>query len=277
MTINIKGSLIDFTTPLIMGIVNITPDSFYESSRTSSLETAKVRIEKMINEGVNIIDIGAISTRPNGEIISEEQEWKRLEPILEFVKQNYQNQIFSIDSFRSNIVKRAIIDYGIDIINDISGASFDNDMYEVIANCKCPYILSHIQGNINNMHQSINYSDFINDLLFYFSKKIDELKRLGVCDIILDPCFGFSKTVEQNFILMNNLHKLHIFDRPILVGISRKTMIWKTLNIKADESLNGTTVLNTFALMKKANILRVHDVKEAVECVKLFSELEKSS
>ncbi|SRR5574344_104618 len=276
MTINIKGKLVDLTNPLVMGIVNITPDSFYEGSRTSKLDDTIDRIEKLISEGANIIDIGAMSTKPNCENISEDEEWQRLLPVLKIIKNKYSDTIFSIDSFRANIVKRAVLDYGIDIINDISGASFDEAMFETVAECKCPYILSHIQGTNLTMHNETSYSDFLNDILYYFSEKINILKNLGVCDIIIDPGIGFSKTVEHNFSLLKNLDKLSIFERPILVGLSRKTMIWKTLNISPSESLNGTTVLHTYALMKKANILRVHDVKEAVESVKLFSELEKA-
>jgi dihydropteroate synthase len=259
-----------------MGIVNITPDSFFEKSRNKTQKEVFQRILQVIAEGADIIDLGAMSTRPNFNFISEEDEWDRFKPILEYILKNLSDKIFSIDTFRSEIAKRAVLDYGIDIINDISGGQYDKKMFETAALCNCPYILMHLVGGIEKMHEVHNYHNFIQDMLFYFSEKIKQLHLLGVSDIILDPGFGFSKTVDQNFELLNNIDKFHLFEMPVLVGISRKTMIWKYLNLTPNDALNGTSVLNTFSLTKGANILRVHDVMEARQCVDLWWKIMKS-
>ena len=267
---NIKGTLLNFDTPLLMAIMNITPDSFFEKSRINKKDDIKSIIEKKFNETADIIDIGAMSTRPNAKIISQNEEWKRLEPILKITNKHFPDKIFSIDTFRSEIAKRAVKDYGISIINDISGGDFDDKMFETAAEINVPYILMHKQGNIETMHNNVYYELFIRDIMFYFSEKIAKLNLLGISDIIIDPGFGFSKTIEQNYILLNNLNNFKIFKLPILAGLSRKRMVWQQLNISCEESLNATTVLNTIALYKGINILRVHDIVEARQAINLL-------
>ena len=275
MTMKIKSGIFNITQPLVMGIINLTPNSFFVDSRVQNQHEAEQKIAYLIENQADIIDIGAMSTRPECEIISEKEEWQRLEPVLKFINKNFPDKIFSIDTFRAEIAKRAVLDFGIDIINDISGGNFDNKMFEIVALCSCPYILTHIQGNLQTMHNSFDYQDITNDVIYYFSKKINELHLLGVSDIIIDPGFGFSKSADNNFLLMKNLDKLNIFDLPILVGISRKRIVWETLGITSNEALNGTTALNMFALTQGANILRVHDVDAAKQCVNLFRKIKK--
>jgi dihydropteroate synthase len=272
MEIKIKNKLLSFNSPLVMGIVNLTPDSFFSDSRNKTAAEAVKRIEEMLESGADIIDIGAMSTRPGAKTISESEEWQRYEPVLEFIIKNFPDKIFSIDTFRSAIAKRAVKNYGVSIINDITGGEYDDKMFETVAECNVPYILMHMVGNSENMQNNVNYKSLLGDILFYFSKKTEELRLLGVSDIIIDPGFGFSKTVDQNYTLLNNLESFKILNLPILAGLSRKTMIWKYLNITPSDALNGTTVLNTIALSKGANILRVHDVKEAKQAVELFSK-----
>jgi dihydropteroate synthase len=272
----IKGQIFEFTTPLVMGIINLTKDSFFVDSINFSAQDAEEKINEFVANGADIIDIGAMSTRPNCVEISSAEEWRRLEPILRFINKNFPDKIFSIDTFRAEIAKRAIQDYGIDIINDISGGTFDDKMFETVALCNCPYILMHINGDLQTMHNIYDYQNITTDLIYYFSEKINKLHLLGISDIIIDPGFGFSKSMLNNFMLLRNLHDLHIFDLPILVGISRKRMIWETLDITSEVALNGTTALNMFALTKGAKILRVHDVVEAKQTVDLFLKLNEN-
>lgn len=276
MTLNCRGKLVDLSTPKIMGIINATPDSFYSKSRVASSDDLKIRIEQMIVDGVDIIDIGAYSSRPNAEHVSQSEELKRLLPLVEFIKKEYPSLLVSIDTFRAKVADECI-QIGADLINDISGGQIEDELLEVIANKEVPYILMHMRGTPQTMMQYTQYEHLTNELLLYFSKGIQKAKQAGVNDVIIDPGFGFSKTLEQNYQLLNQLEGLNSLEVPMLIGISRKSMIYKALNSSADSALNGTTALHMIALSKGANILRVHDVKEAVECVKLHELLSNSS
>ena len=276
-TINIQGNLIDLATPLIMGIVNVTPDSFYSGSRKQSEKEIVERVHQILNEGGTIIDIGGQSTAPSSTLHTAQEEMKRLEPALGIIQREFPDAILSIDTFYAEVAKMAVEKYGVAIINDISGGQIDKNMFSTVAELNVPYILMHMRGTPQTMQQFTHYDNFIEDIIFYFSEKIAHLNSLGVNDIIVDPGFGFSKTLEQNYELMAHLKYFHIFETPLLVGISRKSMTYKLLETDIDGSLNGTTILNTYALQSGANILRVHDVKEAVECVKLTEQLNKYS
>ena len=260
----------DFSTPKVMGILNVTPDSFFAGSRKQSEEEIRKRVTQIVEEGADMIDIGAYSSRPNAAFVSEEEEMQRLDFALPIVFEMCPEAIVSVDTFRANVALKCVEKYGVAIVNDISAGNFDANMFDVVADLKIPYIIMHIQGTPQTMMQYTTYNNLLQDIFLYFSEKINCLHRKGVNDIIIDPGFGFSKTTNQNYVLMNCLEDFCIFGRPILVGISRKTMIREILNCSPEESLNGTTVLNTLALTKKADILRVHDVREAVETVKLF-------
>ena len=270
-TINIKGSLMDFSVPKVMGILNITPDSFYAGSRKQTEEDIRQRITQIVEDGADIIDIGGYSSRPSAAFVSEQEEISRLDYALPILFEVFPEAIVSVDTFRSEVARKCVEKYGVAIINDISAGSLDENMFDVVADLNVPYIIMHMQGSPQTMMQHTKYDNLLQDIFLYFSEKINQLHLKGVNDIIVDPGFGFSKTTEQNYALMNSLEEFRIFDCPILVGISRKTMIRDVLNTSPEESLNGTTVLNTLSLTKGANILRVHDVKEAVEAVKLFS------
>lgn len=274
-SININGELLDFSTPLVMGILNVTPDSFYSGSRKQSEEEIVSRVCQILEEGGKIVDIGGQSTTPTSTLIPAKEELKRLEPTLRLIRKEFPNTILSIDTFYSEVAGPAVEKYGVNIINDISGGQIDDNMFETVARLNVPYILMHMRGTPQTMQQHTHYDNFIQDILYYFSEKISKLNLLGVNDIIIDPGFGFSKTTDQNYQLMAYLKYFNIFDVPILVGISRKSMIYKLLECTPQESLNGTSALNTFALLSGANILRVHDVKEAVECVKIVGKISK--
>jgi dihydropteroate synthase len=270
MTINCKGTLIDFTTPKVMGILNLTPDSFYDGGRNSSEKDYLQHAEKMLKDGADFIDVGAYSSRPGAVDISEEEELNRLVPVVQLLLQEFPEVLLSIDTFRSEVARQAV-ENGAAIINDISGGSLDPEMLKTVAELQVPYILMHMRGNPKNMKDLNQYDDLAKDLLFYFSEKISEARNLGINDLIVDPGFGFSKNIAQNFELMSKLELFKSLNLPLLSGISRKSLIYKTFNTTPNEALNGTTVLNTISLLKGAHILRVHDVKEAVECVKLTS------
>ena len=267
-TINAAGKLITFDKPKVMGILNITPDSFYSGSRISSEKQALKTTEQMLKDGADFIDLGAYSSRPGAADISIAEESERLLPAVKAIVKEFPQAVLSIDTFRSEIASAAINE-GAHIINDISGGTLDQQMFETVAKLKVPYILMHMKGTPQTMKDLNQYEDMVKEILQYFALKINQLKLLGVKDIIADPGFGFAKNVEQNFQLLSQLEKFKLTGIPVLAGLSRKSMIWKTLGIKSEEALNGTSVLNTIALMKGANILRVHDVKEAVEAVKL--------
>lgn len=268
MQLNCKGRLIDLTTPQVMGILNLTPDSFYDGGRYKTEHSALQQTEKMLKEGAAFIDLGAYSTRPGAAFVSEETEAQRLLPIVETLVKNFPEILLSVDTFRQGIAKKAVA-AGAALINDISGGSFDEQMLSTVAQLRVPYIAMHLRGTPQTFHQPYEYRDIVQEVLVYFSEKIRALRALGLNDLIIDPGFGFSKNAEQNFALLSRLEAFQMTELPVLVGISRKSMIWKTLQSKPENALNGTTVLHTVALMKKANILRVHDVKEAVECIRL--------
>ena len=274
-TINIKGNLISLDTPLVMGIVNITPDSFYKGSRKQSEKEIIERVQQILEQGGTIIDIGGQSTTPSSTLHTAKEELERLTPALSIIQREFPNAILSVDTFYADVAKAAVEEYGVAIINDISGGQIDDQMFATVAKLNVPYILMHMRGTPQTMQQLTDYDNFIQDIIFYFSEKIARLNSLGVNDIIVDPGFGFSKTLEQNYELMAHLKYFHIFEIPLLVGVSRKSMLYRPLGLTAEESLNATTVLNTYALQSGAKILRVHDVKEAVECVKLTCKLNK--
>ena len=270
-TIEVKGLIIGGSDPLVMGIINITPDSFYSDSRKQTVTEVLEQANVMISEGADILDLGAYSTRPQAEDISEEEEWQRISSILPTLRSTFPKGVLSLDTFRSGIAKKAI-DQGIDIINDISGGELDPNMFNVIASNQCPYIMMHMRGTPQTMQSMNTYDDLVNDVILHLSGKIKQLNDLNFHNIILDPGFGFAKNIDQNFELLSRLEELHQLPYPLLVGLSRKSMIYKTLGITAEESLNGTTALHAIALEKGAQLLRVHDVKEAKECIALWKK-----
>lgn len=272
-TINCHGRLVDLSAPVVMGIVNATPDSFFAGSRFNAETDILMRVEQILNEGGTMVDVGAYSSRPGAEHISDEEEIARLMPALEIIRKHFPHVILSIDTFRASVAKKAVSEGEADIVNDISGGEMDSAMFQTIADLKVPYVLMHMQGTPQNMHHNPAYHDLIADISQWLAEKVNTLRALGVADIIIDPGFGFGKTLDHNFLLMRELDQLKLFELPILVGVSRKSMIYRLLNISVEDALNGTTVLNTFALQKGANILRVHDVKEAVQCVELIRKL----
>ncbi|MGB7843369.1 MAG: dihydropteroate synthase [Salinimicrobium sp.] len=273
MYINCRGRLIDLETPKVMGILNLTPDSFYDGGRNTSAEKYLARTRAMLEEGATFIDLGAYSSRPGATHISEEEELKRLLPVVELLVEEFPGIILSIDTFRSGIARKAV-EAGAAMINDISAGGLDKNMMETVAELQVPYIMMHMRGNPKTMKDLNIYDDLVQDILFYFSEKISQARDLGINDLIIDPGFGFSKNIAQNFELLNKLELFKNLDLPLLSGLSRKSLIYKIFNTTPDEALNGTTVLNTVSIMKGANILRVHDVKEAVECVKLTQRLK---
>lgn len=268
-TIQCNGKLITMDKPLVMGIINVTNDSFFKGSRFRFPFSIARRAEQIIEQGGDIIDIGACSTRPGSKPISEQEELKRLTKALHAVRKKYPDVLISVDTFRSSVAKRVVSDFKVDIINDISAGELDPAMFETIAELGVPYILMHMKGTPENMQLNPHYDNVIRELILFFNEKIEKLKQLNVKDIIIDPGFGFGKTIDHNYTILKNLETFQLLELPILVGISRKSMIYKPLNIKPDLALNGTTVLNTLALLKGASILRVHDVQEAVETIKL--------
>lgn len=256
-----------------MGILNLTPDSFFDGGKYKNESEILSQVYMMLKSGATFIDIGAYSSRPDAEHINEDEEIKRLLPIISLILKEFPEILISIDTFRSQVAKQGI-EAGAALINDISAGNLDCQMLETVAKLKVPYIMMHMKGTPQTMQQQTNYQNLIKDILFYFSERIAKAKALGIVDIVVDPGFGFAKTKEQNFELLSHLELFKILDKPILIGFSRKSMIYKTLENSAKEALNGTTVLNTVALQKGASILRVHDVKEAVECVKLIEQLK---
>ncbi len=275
MTINCKGKLIDLTLPKVMGILNITPDSFYDGGKHKNPTGVLKHTEKMLNQGATFIDIGAYSSRPGADDIDEDEELHRILPIVNLVLKEFPQTIISIDTFRHRVAKKCL-QVGAAIINDISGGHLDGKMLDVVADFQVPYIAMHMKGTPQTMKEQTNYDDLLKDIFFYFSKIISESRDKKINDLIIDPGFGFAKTVDQNFQLLKHLDLFKNLKRPILVGISRKSMIYRTLDTDAKKSLNGTTALNMIALNQGANILRVHDVKEAMECVRLNEALQKN-
>ena len=271
MNINIRGNLYDFSSPKVMGILNITPDSFYDGGKFKDDQKIKNHINKMINDGMDILDIGGYSSRPGASEVSISEELERVIPTLIFIKKNLKNLIISIDTFRSEVAKASLIE-GADIINDISAGVFDSKMMDVISKFNCPYILMHMKGNPRNMQNSPKYKHTAVEIIQFLAERIKVARKKNIVDIIVDPGFGFGKTVEHNFEILNNLENFKALDAPLLTGFSRKSMIFKTLKTTSNEALNGTSSVNTIALMKGANILRVHDVKEAKECIILYEK-----
>ena len=271
MTINCSGTLVDFDKPKVMGILNVTPDSFFDGGLYTNETVIIQKVEEMLLEGASFIDIGGYSSKPNASVISEEEEINRILPVLKLLVKKFPTTNFSVDTFRSNVAKIAI-ENGVCMINDIAAGGLDEKMFEVIAEYNVPYIMMHLIGTPQTMQDFAQYDNIAKEILFYFSKKIAIARNYGINDLIIDPGFGFSKNVEQNYELLEKLELFQVFELPILVGLSRKSMVYKALDTTPENALNGTTVLNTIALQKGANILRVHDVQEAVTCIKLIEK-----
>jgi dihydropteroate synthase len=272
-TINCKGTLINLSTPKVMGIVNVTPDSFFDGGKLTNSNEILFQVEKMLVDGATFIDLGGYSSKPGAEFVSETEELNRVIPIVKLLVENFPDILLSIDTFRSEVAKQAI-ENGAALINDISAGLLDEKMLETVAKLQVPYIMMHMKGTPQTMQSLANYDDLLKEMNYYFSERIAKARRFGLNDIIIDPGFGFAKTLEHNYELLQNLELLQFHDLPILAGISRKSMIYKALETSPEEALNGTTFLHAFCLQKGANILRVHDVKEAVECVKLMRQLD---
>lgn len=275
MTINCKGNLLDLSTPKVMGILNITPDSFFDGGKYKTDADFLKQTEKMLTEGAAIIDVGAYSSRPNAVFVSEAEEIERLTPIVALLVKQFPDIILSIDTFRAEVGKAAI-ENGAAIINDIAAGLLDDNMLNVIAETKVPYIMMHMRGTPQTMATLTHYDDIVKEMIFYFSERIAAARSLGINDIIIDPGFGFAKTLEQNYEVLQKLELFQMLEVPLLSAVSRKSMIYKLLETSPQEALNGTTFLNTVSLMKGAKILRVHDVKQAVECITLFEALQQS-
>ena len=273
--LNIRGKLMFLDIPVVLGILNVTPDSFFANSRKQNETAITKRIEEIISEGGAFVDVGGYSTRPGAAEVTVEEEWGRVEPALKILRDDFSQMPVSIDTFRADIARRAVEEYGVAMINDISGGVVDEKMFETVAGLNVPYVLMHIKGTPRTMQQNAEYKNVIEDVMIYFAEKARTLRLLGVNDIIIDPGFGFSKTTEQNYELIRHLKEFSMMlECPLMVGISRKSMIYNLLDNTAEDSLNGTTVLNTFALLNGADILRVHDVKAAVEAVKIVCKLK---
>ena len=275
--INCRGNLLDLSIPRVMGVINVTPDSFYHGSRLTTGEMVKQQVEKMVSEGADMIDVGGYSSRPGAEHIPEDEELGRILPALELIRRDYPDLVISVDTFRPAVARRVVGEYGVDIINDISAGEMGEAMFETIAELNVPYVMMHMKGTPQDMKEKARYDDMMKEITRYFSARLDQLRRIGVNDIILDPGFGFGKTIDHNYQLLNRLDELKIFGLPLLVGLSRKSMIYKVLEYEPGQALNGTTVLNTLALSKGANILRVHDVREAREVITLKERMDRSS
>lgn len=274
--INCRGKFLNLDNPIVMGILNLTPDSFFDGGKNASEEQVFNKVQQMLSEGASIIDVGGYSTRPNSKEVSKEEELKRVIPIINFLNKEFPDIVISIDTFRATVAEKAI-ESGAAIINDVSGGTTDTKMFDCVASLNVPYMLTHIKGSPKTTQHHPEYKNLMKDVLYYFSEKLETLYKLGVNDIVLDPGFGFGKSIDNNYQLLGNLAELKLFELPVLVGLSRKGMTHKPLNINANESLNASTVLHTISLLNGANILRVHDVKEAMEAVKLVAKLEMNT
>ncbi|WP_396181027.1 dihydropteroate synthase [Flavobacterium sp.] len=272
-TINCKGTLINLSTPKVMGIVNVTPDSFFDGGKLTNSNEIVLQVEKMLRDGATFIDLGGYSSKPGADFVSEAEELNRVVPIVKVLVERFPDILLSIDTFRSEVAKQAV-ENGAALINDISAGLLDENMLETVAKLQVPYIMMHMKGTPKTMQSLANYDDLLKEMNFYFSERIAKARSFGLNDIVIDPGFGFAKTLEQNYELLQNLELLQFHELPILAGISRKSMIYKALETSPEYALNGTTFLHAFCLQKGANILRVHDVKEAVECVSLFRLLD---
>ena len=272
--INVNGRLMDLNEPQVMGILNVTPDSFYAGSRGITERYILERLQQIVDEGASMVDIGAYSSRPGAQEVSAEEEMERLRTGLELIRKHRPEAIVSVDTFRADVAKMCVEEYGVAIINDISAGQMDKEMFTTMARLGIPYIIMHMKGTPQTMQNNPQYDHFLKEIFYYFSEKVQKLRDLGVKDIIIDPGFGFAKTLEHNYELMNHLEEFSLFELPLLVGVSRKSMIYKLLGTTPEEALNGTTSLNTIALLKGANILRVHDVKEAIEAVRIVGKMK---
>lgn len=275
--INVNGSLLDLSQPRVMGILNVTPDSFYAGSRTQTEAEIVRRVKQIVSEGAAIIDIGAYSSRPNADNVSAREEMERLRMGLKILFEIQPDAVVSVDTFRADVARMCVEEYGVAIINDIAAGEMDANMFHTVAALNVPYIMMHMQGTPQSMQQHPHYDNLLKEVFLYFARKVQQLRDLGVKDIILDPGFGFGKTMEHNYELLSHLEEFRIFELPLLVGVSRKSMIYRLLNITPQEALNGTTVLDTICLLKGADILRVHDVKEAVETVRIVQAMRNNS
>ena len=276
MTINCKGELVDLTRPKVMGILNLTPDSFFDGGKYKDETSILQQVEYMLNHGATFIDMGAYSSRPGAEHVPEYEELQRMLPVIDLILTKFPDTLISVDTFRSKVAAESI-EHGAALINDISAGNLDTAMFDTVADYQVPYIMMHMKGTPQSMQKQATYSDVIKDLRSYFSEKIQETTSKKINDIIIDPGFGFAKTTEQNYTLLNHLDLFQTFGLPILIGLSRKSMIYKVLESSPQEALNGTTALHTIALLKGANITRAHDVKEAMECVKLVEVLKENA
>lgn len=273
--INVGGSLMDLSTPRVMGILNLTPDSFYAGSRVQTEEAIARRAEQIVAEGGAMIDVGAYSSRSGAADVSAAEEMERLRRGLAVVRRTVPDAVLSVDTFRADVARMCVEEYGVAVVNDISAGEMDADMFRTVARLNVPYVMMHMQGTPQNMQQEPRYDNLLREVFLYFARKVQQLRDLGVKDIILDPGFGFGKTLEHNYRLLAHLEEFRVFGLPLLAGVSRKSMIFRLLGITPQESLNGTTVLDTLCLMKGADILRVHDVKEAVETVRIVREVQR--
>ncbi|MEH1009290.1 dihydropteroate synthase [Winogradskyella sp. ECml5-4] len=275
MNINCKGKLIDLSTPKVMGILNVTPDSFFDGGKYNNETAILNQVETMLSHGATFIDIGGYSSRPNADDVSETEELNRVIPIIKLILKDFPETLISIDTFRSHVAKKSI-EAGAALINDISAGKLDNNMLTTVGKLAVPYIMMHMRGTPKTMQQHTQYNDLTKEIISYFADRIAEAHKAKINDLIIDPGFGFAKTTEQNFELLNTLELLQLIDQPILAGVSRKSMIYKTLNSTSENALNGTTALHMVALQKGAKILRVHDVKEASECITLYNQLQSN-
>ena len=275
MTINCKGQLIDLSTPKIMGILNVTPNSFFDGGKYKNQQEILSQVELMLAEGATFIDIGAYSSKPNADFVSVKEEIARIIPVVDLILKHFPKALLSIDTFRSEVAQLTI-ENGASLINDIAAGSLDDNIMAVVAKHNVPYIMMHMRGTPQTMQTMTDYEDIVKEMLFYFSQKVHQARSLGINDLILDPGFGFAKTTDQNYEVLQKMELFQMLELPLLAGISRKSMVYKPLHSNASEALNGTTVLNTIALTKGAKILRVHDVKEAMECITLYNKLNPS-
>ncbi len=273
MLINCKGTLMDLSSPKVMGILNCTPDSFFDGGKNNSIKVALDKVSQWLEEGIDILDLGAYSSKPNAAFVTENEEIERLSPILKAVVKEFPQLCISVDTFRSAVARFAL-EEGVSIVNDISSGNLDSEMMKTVAHYQVPYIMMHMRGTPQTMFQHTDYYNLVQEILFYFSEKVALARSYGINDLIVDPGFGFSKNTTQNFELLQKLNFFKTLPLPLLVGISRKSMIYKTLNVSPQEALNGTTALHMLALLQGASILRVHDVKEAKECIQLFTQMQ---
>lgn len=273
--INVNGKLLDLSSPKVMGILNLTPDSFYAESRKQTEQDIRIRTRQIIEEGGSIIDVGAYSSRSKAEHITPDEEMRRLRNGLQIINSEYPDAIISVDTFRADVACMCVEEYGVAIINDIAAGEMDENMFQMIARLKVPYIMMHMQGTPQNMQQNPHYENVVKEVMLYFATKIQQLRDLGAKDLIIDPGFGFGKTLEHNYELLGKLESFQLFDLPLLVGVSRKSMIYKLLGGTSEDALNGTSIINTISLLKGANILRVHDVKAASEAVQIVNAMNR--